>query len=88
MVSKAGAFDFVDGGRTYTCRVEEASGGREDAWWWFGVAGDNGRYAPFRADVGDTEDSVRARIVAYYEGHLARRGWIWRTVRTDAPTQN
>jgi hypothetical protein len=88
MVSETGAFDFVDGGRSYTCRVEEGCKGREDAWWWFGVAGDNGRYAPFRADVGDTEASVRARIVAYYEGHLARRGWIWRTVRTDATSRS
>lgn len=88
MVSKNGAFEFVDGGRSYTCRVEEGSSGREDAWWWFGVSGDSGRYAPFRADVGDTEASVRARIVAYYEGHLARRGWIWRQVRTDAPTRS
>ena len=87
LVSKTGAFEFVDGGRNYSCRVEEASNGRAEAWWWFGVAGDTGRYAPFRADDGDTESSVRTRIVAYYEGHLARRGWIWRTVRTDGPAR-
>jgi hypothetical protein len=31
---------------------------------------------------------VRARIVSYYEGHMARRGWIWRQVRSDVPTQS
>jgi hypothetical protein len=75
MVSMTGAFHFVDGGRAYACRVEEPHGGRPEAWWWFDVAGDGNRYAPFRAAVGDTEESVRARIVAYYEERLARRGW-------------
>ena len=61
-----GAFDFVDGSRAYTCRVEEADGGPPEAWW-FGVAGDdNSRYAPFRADAGDTEASVCARVVLNY----------------------
>ena len=70
------AFDFVDGGRTYTCRIEELrSNGLGDAWWWFDVAGDRSRYAPFRAEDGDTEASVRSRIVAYYEERVARRGW-------------
>jgi hypothetical protein len=40
-----GAFDFVDGSRAYTCRVEEADGGPPEARWWFGVAGDDSRYA-------------------------------------------
>lgn len=80
---KKGELEFEDGGRCYSCRVEEGSNGRSDAWWWFGVSGDKGRYAPFRADVGDTEASVRSRIVAYYEGHLARRGWT----RRDAPSE-
>lgn len=74
MVSMTGAFEFVDGGRAYACRVEEPHGGRPEAWWWFAVVGDEGRYAPFQADVGDTVASVRARVVAYYEGRVARRG--------------
>ena len=74
MVSRAGAFEFEDGGRTYACRIEEPHQGRAEAWWWFGVAGDRHRYAPFRADVGDTPASVRARVVAYYEDRLATRG--------------
>jgi hypothetical protein len=82
MVSMTGAFDFVDGGRSYTCRVEEPHRGRAEAWWWFDVAGDRNRYAPFRADVGDTQASVRDRIVAYYEDRIARRGLLdWRDTR-------
>jgi hypothetical protein len=80
MMTEPAEFEFMDGGRKYTCHVEQATGGRSDAWWWFGVVGDKGRYAPFRAEDGDTEASVRARIVSYYEGHLERRGW-----RTQRP---
>lgn len=68
-----GAFDFEDGGRTYKCRVEKARATMTSAWWWFGVSGDNQRYAPFLADAADTEDSIRTRIVAYYDNLLARR---------------
>ncbi len=75
MVSMTGAFEFSDGGRNYSCRVEEAARGAREAWWWFDVGGDRSRYAPFRADVGDTEASVRERVVAYYEDRVARRGW-------------
>ena len=74
------SFEFVDGGRSYTCRLEEATSARSDAWWWFDVAGDRGRYAPFRVEPDDTYVSVRARIVTYYEAHLERRGW-----RTQRP---
>ena len=84
MNSKPEAFDFVDGGRSYTCHVEELLTGRGEAWWWFDVAGDPSRYAPFRADVGDTESSVRERIVAYYDARLARRGWKWRDGKPGA----
>jgi hypothetical protein len=86
MVSTPSAFAFEDGGRCYTCRVEEAHAGRPEAWWWFGVAGDDTRYAPFQAALADTEASVRLRIVAYYGDSFARRPWsaqrweraIWR----------
>jgi hypothetical protein len=70
------AFQFEDGGRTYTCRVGGAGTARTPvtaSWWWFDVSGDGQRYAPFRADVGDTQGSVRSRIVAYYDALLARR---------------
>ena len=64
---------FLVGGRTYTCRVEQSGGAPASPWWWVDVSGDQARYAPFRADAGDTEDSVRDRVVAYYEGLLERR---------------
>ena len=77
MDSMAEAFDFVDGGRTYACRVEAARGGRADAWWWVEVSGDQARYAPFRAAIHDTPDSVRSRVLAFYEDRIARRGLPW-----------
>ena len=70
------AFDFVDQGRTYSCRVDELRHGRPERWWWFGVTGDRSRYAAFRAEPGDTEMSVRNRMVTYYEDRVARRGWV------------
>ena len=68
-----GPFDFQHDGRAYACVVDQsrAVGGR--AWWWFRVSGDAARYAPFCAAAGDTRQSVRSRIVAYYTNHLARR---------------
>lgn len=78
MASMRGEFAFEDGGRFYTCHVEPRRAGRSsEAWWWFGVSDDANRYAPFRAAVGDTEASVRARAVAYYGHSLARRPWSW-----------
>ncbi len=67
------AFTFEDGGRTYTCRVEEPRATKAQRWWWFGVSGDGQRYAPFHAVKGDTQETVRTRILAYYEHLLARR---------------
>ncbi len=66
-------FSFAEGDRKYQCRVEGPTAGRKEAWWWFEVSGDPQRYAPFQAAPGDTEASVRSRIVAYYENMLVRR---------------
>jgi hypothetical protein len=66
-------FSFAEGDRKYQCRVERAPGGRTEAWWWFEVSGDAHRYAPFHAAAGDTDASVRDRIVAYYLNLVARR---------------
>ena len=67
-------FDFVDNDRTFTCTVEKAHALGNEPWWWFSVSTDDRqRYAPFRAMSGDTQKSVRTRIVAYYDDLLARR---------------
>lgn len=75
MVNMRNEFVFEDGGRWYACRVEERQAGRPESWWWFGVSNDATRHAPFRAIEGDTEASVRARVVTYYTRSLARRPW-------------
>jgi hypothetical protein len=68
-----GAFEFEEGGRSYRCCVEGERSSRTGAWWWFDVSGDAQRYAPFHPEPGDTQDSVRVRIVAFYNNLLARR---------------
>jgi hypothetical protein len=65
-------FDFEEGTRTYTCRVEKRNELAE-AWWWFGVSGDKQRYAPFRAAPGDTKYAIQLRITLYYRELLVRR---------------
>lgn len=60
-------FEFQDAGRTYVCTVEARNGDPEDSWWWFSVTSDAQRYAPFRAASVDTRQSVRDRVVAFYE---------------------
>lgn len=65
---------FQDAGRTFTCTVAPRRASEPVLWWWFSVAeGGAHRYAPFQADGADTDESVRTRIVAYYNDHLARR---------------
>ncbi|MGH7671229.1 MAG: hypothetical protein ACRENQ_17235 [Gemmatimonadaceae bacterium] len=67
-------FEFVDNDRTFTCSVEKAHALGNEPWWWFSVSTDDRqRYAPFRALTGDTQKSVRTRIVTYYDDLLARR---------------
>ncbi|MEP6692893.1 MAG: hypothetical protein ABJD07_17175 [Gemmatimonadaceae bacterium] len=68
-----GAFNFEDGGRTYTCTVEQSRTKPPQAWWWFGVTGDGQRYAPFHASSSDTQGSVKTRVIAYYAALLERR---------------
>lgn len=68
------SFSFIENERTYTCTREGLRGAQDDPWWWFSVSSDDRhRYAPFRAEPGDTEASVRPRVVAYYEDLLVRR---------------
>jgi hypothetical protein len=66
-------FAFEDGDLTYSCGIEQARPPRDGNWWWFTVSGDGQRYAPFEATTGDTRDSVRTRVVAFYTERLARR---------------
>ncbi|HEU4988423.1 MAG TPA: hypothetical protein VFT41_01415 [Gemmatimonadaceae bacterium] len=67
-------FEFVDNERTFTCMVEKAQALGNEPWWWFTVSTDDRqRYAPFRAASGDTQKSVRERIVKYYDELLERR---------------
>ena len=47
-------------------------GGDAEDWWWFAVTGDAQRYAPFRAERGDTRASVQERVVAFYTNRLFR----------------
>ena len=78
------SFSFEDAGRIFACHVEHARTRDVAAWWWFTVSSDSHRYAPFHADAGDTEDSVRSRVVAYYDALISRRSaprQPWR--RTD-----
>jgi hypothetical protein len=65
-----GAFDFEHSGRTYRCTLEQRAAGPAGIWWWFAVSYDQQRYAPFEAAPGDTRQSVRSRIIAYYEHRL------------------
>jgi hypothetical protein len=67
-----GPFTFEEGGRTYSCTSEKRTTTPEGTWWWFAVSNDSQRYAPFEAAAGDTQRTVRARIVAWYE----RRVWV------------
>ena len=68
-----GTFEFEESGRLYRCCVEREHSSRAGSWWWFHVSGDAQRYAPFHPEPGDTKNSVRARIVSYYNALLARR---------------
>ena len=72
--TKLTRFQFVDAGRTFSCAIE-TRGNAPDGWWWFSIGTDaqGQRYAPFRAEESDTQESVQKRIVAYYDDMLARR---------------
>jgi hypothetical protein len=73
------SFDFEDAGRIFSCRMEQARSPNTAAWWWFTVSSDGHRYAPFHFDATtDTEESVRTRIVQFYDNRIAQR---------DAPRQ-
>ena len=64
---------FTDHDRTFTCTVAPRRASESVLWWWFLVSDGTSRYAPFIAASDDTAQSVQARVVAYYDDHLARR---------------
>ncbi len=67
-----GAFTFESGGRTYSVAPAKVAEPLSGTWWWFDVSNDSNRYAAFEVAKGDTEHTVRARIVEWYE----RRLWV------------
>lgn len=67
------AFEFEESGLVYSCVAEARQRGDTERWWWFSVSRDQHRYAPFMAESGDTLDSVKSRIVQYYNDLLFRR---------------
>ncbi len=77
-----GAFTFEHGGRTYSCSTEKRKLPPAGTWWWFTVSSDSNRYAPFEAVASDTQQSIRTRIVAYYEHRL------WARAQPAAPRQH
>jgi hypothetical protein len=87
-------FQFVDSARTFYCSVETPRAGMAP-WWWFrfDMSGST-RYAPFEASANDTENSVRTRILAFYEEMLAiaaRPAYVrppWRKPEPKAATES
>jgi hypothetical protein len=66
-------FEFEDSGRTFTCIAETSRATPDTVWWWVKVSGDGQRYAAFHKERGDTQTSLRPRIVAFYQKVLADR---------------
>jgi len=65
-------FEFVDAGRKFFCSVEVPRQAGMQPWWWFRLDNsESTRYAPFEASPNDTQESVQARIIAYYAALLA-----------------
>lgn len=68
-----GRFEFSEGGRTFTCERGSSPATPGTTWWWVNVSGDGQRYAAFHTKAGDSQASVKPRIIAYYEQVLADR---------------
>jgi hypothetical protein len=85
--------EFTDGDRTFTCRAEASTATPGTLWWWVSVTGETSRYAAFRAEPGDTAQTLRPRILAYYAQLLAdrarppvvRQHWSQRRAAAAAP---
>ena len=68
-----GRFEFTEDGRTFTCERESSPATPGTQWWWLRVSGDALRYAAFHSKAGDTQASIKPRMVAYYAQVLADR---------------
>ena len=66
-------FEFVNDGQTFFCTMEAPRHAGMPPWWWFRLESRdrNTRYAPFAASPKDTKESVKKRILAYYNELLA-----------------
>src|SRR4051812_42047837 len=64
---------FEDGGKTFTCVAASSPATPGVMWWWVSISGESQRYAAFRTEKGDTEDSLRRRVIEYYAKILADR---------------
>ena len=64
---------FVDDGRTLTCRSASSPATPGTTWWWLEVTGENQRYAAFRTESTDTPENLRPRMIAHYAHLLAER---------------
>lgn len=66
------AFEFEDQGHRFYCATEAPRHAGMQTWWWFSLDGNTTtRYAPFEEGSDDTQQSVQARIIAYYAEMLA-----------------
>ena len=64
---------FVDDGRTLTCRSASSPATPGVTWWWLEVTGETQRYAAFRTEPTDTPENLEPRIIAHYAHLLAER---------------
>jgi len=64
---------FVDDGRTLTCRSASSPATPGVTWWWLEVTGEAQRYAAFRTEATDTPENLRPRMIAHYAHLLAER---------------
>ena len=62
---------FSSDGLTYTCQREPSIATPDVTWWWVTVSGDAQRYAAFRSEKGETQATLKPRVIKYYAEVLA-----------------
>jgi hypothetical protein len=65
--------EFLDEGRSFSCRRGPSPATPGTNWWWLNVSGETSRYAAFRAEPGDSAKNLRPRLLAYYAQLLVDR---------------